>query len=109
MFPCPNNIGYEELFYDYIILWFPESKVKAILDELLAEGSMSKEVYDMKMEQVRIRIKASKFSYKDLFISNVWFQVIANHLIKHLKVVKGKNKQEIESVVDYLKSLELNQ
>jgi hypothetical protein len=20
MFPCPNNIGYEELFYDYIIL-----------------------------------------------------------------------------------------
>lgn len=71
MFECPETVKMEELFFDFIILCFPESKVSRIFKQLLEEGSITQEVYDSKIAQLAIRIKASKRSYKDLFNANI--------------------------------------
>ena len=49
-----------DLFYDFICLWFPESKVTEIFNGLLNEGSIDEDYYKAKKKQLKIRIKASK-------------------------------------------------
>ena len=89
---------------DFIILCFPESKVTSIFEILYDEGSITKEVKDSKLEMLKLRIRASKFSYKELFDANFCFQVIAQHLMKHLKVLNKRNKAMIQNTISYLQS-----
>lgn len=104
MFSCPPHIKLKDLFLDYIILWFPDTKVTAIFDELLEEGSILHEEYEQKIDQLKLRTKASKISYKELVDSNLCFQVIAGRLPEHLKLIRGQNLEKLKNVLTFLLS-----
>jgi len=106
MFPWPKNVNINDLFLDFIILCFPESKVEEILVNLLQEGEITHAIYESKMDQVEIRIKASKLCYKDLARANVCLRVISKKLPAHLTILKGQHLKKVHSVFEFFLSSE---
>lgn len=104
VFPIPEKYDKVDVFWDYCILAFPDSKVKSIFELMRNEGSMTKERHMLKLEQLKIRIKASKMSYKDLWNANKCFQIICSSLSNHFTVLNGNNLKRILNVLRYLNS-----
>lgn len=102
VFPISEEYDKLDVFCDYCILAFPDSKIKAIFRMMKNEGSMTDKVYLLKLEQLKIRIKASKMSYKDLWNANKCFQIICLSLSKHFTVLDGNNLKRILIVLHYL-------
>ena len=105
LFP-KHEIDTIDLFYDFILLWFPESKATEIFTKLLDEKTIDAEEYKLKMKQLKIRVKASKKSYKRLYIDNRWFQMIWQNLPSHFTFLSGEDRRKIDNVLNYLVSEE---
>lgn len=76
IFKCPQHIDLIEYFIDYIILCYPETKVYTILKILHEENTINEAKYNDKVEQLGLRVKASKISFQELHKRNVCFQAI---------------------------------
>jgi hypothetical protein len=104
LFPTPEGYDQVDVFCDYCILAFPDSKVQTIFEEMKNEGSITDEMFLSKLDQLKIRIKASKMSYKDLWNSNKCFQIICSRLPEHFTDLDGDNLKRILNVLQYLNS-----
>lgn len=102
MFPVPEHEDLVNLFLDFTLLCFPESKVRELLGKMAAEGSLSKAQLEQKTGQLRIRIKASKKSYKELFNANKCFQIICAEVKRNFSNMEGADKKKVDRVLDYL-------
>jgi len=73
-----------DLFLDFIVLFFPESKVKTTLNELLETKSLSRERFDNLSVQLTIRTHASKASFHKLYLCNSSFKLIIAKVLENL-------------------------
>lgn len=105
MFP-KHEIDIIDLFYDFILLCFPESKATEIFEKLLNEGTINQEEFLLKKKQLKIRVKASKKSYKRLYRDNRCFQIIWQNLPSHFTFLNGEDRRKIDNVLHYLVSEE---
>lgn len=105
MFPLcsrDNNLrGFLDIFLDFCMLSFPDAKWQILLKELLNEGGITMEEYKKKDMWWKIRIKASKLSYRELYDNNNCFQLIWAKLRNHLEILDGHNLNRIENVLKF--------
>ena len=92
-----------EMFYHFIVLCFPEQKVKTIFETLVEEGYISEGKGSAMIGQLAKRKAAQKKSFQLLYKNNSCFRVI-------VKTVLNTLKDEINKDVIYntLLSLSLN-
>ena len=76
-----NNDIYQG-FYDFITLKFPETRVNEIIDNLVANCSISSEVFIRVKDQLKIRTKASKALFSKLYKMNSCYKFISQIIIE---------------------------
>lgn len=76
-----NNDIYQG-FYDFITLKFPETRVNEIIDNLMANRSISSEVFIRVKDQLKIRTKASKALFSKLYKMNSCYKFISQIIIE---------------------------
>ena len=108
MFPLPdksqNFKGFINVFLDFCILSFPDAKIRKLITIMKDEEAITVDQCIAKLHCCRIRIKASKMSYKALYDSNSCFQLICGTLKRHFKQLEGINERKIHGVLDFLNS-----
>ena len=80
-----EGIDRVQLFLEYIVLSFPEKKVKCILNNLQKHGFRSSACdFDSLKKQVGIRKKASKMNFTQLIDANNCFKLICSTMTEKL-------------------------
>mmetsp|Transcript_808 Transcript_808/g.678 ORF Transcript_808/g.678 Transcript_808/m.678 type:complete len:172 (+) Transcript_808:470-985(+) len=102
MFPLPDSMDFLNVFLDFCILSFPDSKITKILSLLKDEGSIDEAIYKTKLTSLKIRVRASKMSYKALIDQNDCLKLICSILKNHFTLIDGDDERKIENVLEFL-------
>ena len=88
-----------DLFLDFIVLFFPESKLQTILNELLEAKSLSRERFDDLSSQLKIRTSPSKASFHKLYLCNSSFKLIITKVLQNLSRMNLSKEDIIEKTL----------
>ena len=88
-----------DLFLDFVVLYFPQSKVQTILNELVEEKSLSRERFDVLKSQFKIRTSPSKSKFHELYLCNSSFDLIIIKVLTNLSRMNLSKEDIIEKTL----------
>jgi len=91
-----------DLFLDFVVLYFPQSKVQTILNELVKEKSLSRERFDALKSQFKIRKLTSKALFHELYLCNSSFKLIITKVLANLSRMNLSKEDIIEKTLKNL-------
>ena len=86
------------LFIEFILLCFPETKVREILELLKAQSFESFYNCFSFKEQLKIRKGASQKSFKVLYLTNNCFKLVCDTIIENLPTVKRQERVVLRKI-----------
>mgnify|MGYP006280798273 CR=1 FL=1 len=105
LFRLNNRSDLHDLFIDYMVLCFPESKIQEIIYNLHIEGFITNNKYLYIRNQISWRKKASKEAFTYIYKQNSCFRIITDSLKKSLS--ERSNNEILRYIIDELTSKDL--
>ena len=95
-----------DLFLDFIVLCFPESKVLEILGLMTEVPHVSSKKLDMLSKQLKMRVGSSKKSFQKFIHDNKCFQIV---IMKVLQTTDCNDSEKEEKLSSVLRNLITNE